>query len=101
MTMKKLEMAVSKNIKIHLLSEVFEKRNYSVADAYFYLNSLSGHVSFFYANLAAFLNSFLQVTAFVIYLTISDSQIFLVLVLGVIILFYPVRYLISKARVHA
>ena len=36
MTMKKLEFAVSKNIKVHLLSEVFEKRNYSVADAYFY-----------------------------------------------------------------
>ena len=54
MTMKKLEFAVSRNIKVHLLSEVFEKRNYSVADAYFYLNNLAGHVSFFYSNLAAF-----------------------------------------------
>ena len=98
MTMKKLEMAVSRNIKVHLLSEVFEKRNYSVADAYFYLNNLAGHVSFFYSSLAAFLNSFLQVTAFVIYLTISDSQIFFVFVLGMIILFYPVRFLINKAR---
>jgi len=29
------------------MEEVFEKRNYSVADAYFYLNTLSGHVAFF------------------------------------------------------
>ena len=98
MTMKKLEFAVSKNIKVHLLSEVFEKRNYSVADAYFYLNQLAGHVSFFYANLASFLNSLLQVLAFVIYLTITDSQMFLILMLGIVVLFYPVKFLITKAR---
>ena len=53
---------------------------------------------FFTQTLQPFLNSFLQVLAFVIYLTISDSQIFLILMLGIIILFYPVRFLITKAR---
>ena len=98
MTMKKLEMTVTRNIKVHLLSEVFEKRNYSVADAYFYINTLAGHIAFFYSNLTAFLNSFLQVSAFVVYLTLSDSEIFGVLLVGVLVLFYPVRYLIRKAR---
>tara|TARA_B100000029_G_scaffold435686_1_gene449839 strand:- start:2225 stop:3841 length:1617 start_codon:yes stop_codon:yes gene_type:complete len=98
MTMKKLEMTVTRNIKVHLLSEVFEKRNYSVADAYFYINTLSGHVAFFYSNLTSFLNSILQVSAFVLYLSVSDSEIFRILLIGIIILFYPVRYLIRKAR---
>ena len=40
-------MTVTRNIKVQLLTEVFEKRNYSVADAYFYLNQLSGHIAFF------------------------------------------------------
>ena len=57
MTMKKLEMRVTRNIKVHLLREVFEKRNYSVADAYFYIGQLAGHVSFFYGNLVGLPNS--------------------------------------------
>ena len=34
-TLKKLELGVQENLKVHLLKEVFEKRNYSIADAYF------------------------------------------------------------------
>ena len=30
MTLKKMEMNVTKNLKVHLMEEVFEKRNYSV-----------------------------------------------------------------------
>ena len=59
MTMKKLEMRVTRNIKVYLLKEVFDKRNYSVSDAYFYINQLAGHVSFFYGNLVGLANSVL------------------------------------------
>ena len=38
---KNLEFNVNLNKKTHLLNEVFEKRNYSVADTYFYVNTLS------------------------------------------------------------
>ena len=66
MTMKKLEMRVTRNIKVHLLREVFEKRNYSVADAYFY-GQLAGHVSLF-----GFASVF-QTIAYIAYLTIADA----------------------------
>jgi ABC-type multidrug transport system fused ATPase/permease subunit len=100
MTMKKLEMRVTRNIKVYLLKEVFDKRNYSVSDAYFYINQLSGHVSFFYGNLVGFANSFLQTVAFISYLTLADSNAFLAFGIGVIILFYPIRILIARSRKH-
>ena len=98
MTMKKLEMKVTLNIKVYLLQEVFDKRNYSVADAYFYINQLAGHVSFFYGNLVGLANSILQTVAYISYLTIADSQSFLAFGIGAVLLFYPVKVLISRAR---
>jgi len=98
MLMKKLEMSVTKNLKVNMLSEVFEKRNYSVADAYFYLNVLAGHVSFFYSSLVSFVNSILQSLAYIFFLTISDSSVFIVLLVGVTILFYPLKYLIQQSK---
>ena len=38
MSLKNLELSIQKNLKVYLVNEVFEKRNYSVADAYFYIN---------------------------------------------------------------
>jgi ATP-binding cassette subfamily B protein len=98
MTMKKLELRVTRNIKVYLLKEVFEKRNYSVADAYFYINQLAGHVSFFYGNLVGFANSIFQTIAYVLYLSTADSEAFLAFGVGVILLFYPIKFLISRAR---
>ncbi len=98
MTMKKLEMTVTKNLKVNLLEEVFDKRNYSVSDAYFYLNTLSGHVAFFYSSLVSFVNSTLQSIAYVVFLTVADSEVFLVLIVGVVLLFYPLKYLIRESK---
>ena len=53
-SLKKLELNVRQNLNVFLLREVFDKRNYSVADAYFYLNNLSGHISYFYSNLTIY-----------------------------------------------
>ena len=98
MTMKKLEMRVTRNIKVHLLREVFEKRNYSVADAYFYIGQLAGHVSFFYGNLVGFANSILQTVAYIFYLTVADASSFIAFGVGIVVLFYPIKILIGRAR---
>ena len=73
---EKLEINVKKNIQVYFLKEIFDKRNYSVADSFFYINTLSGHVSFFYSNVASFMNSFLQIIAFATYLIISTTNYF-------------------------
>ncbi len=96
--LKKLELDVQENLKVFLLTEVFEKRNYSVADAYFYINVLAGHVSFFYSNLASFLNSLLQIIAYLTYLIIADTNTIFTFFLGALIIFFPTKFLITRAR---
>ena len=45
--LKLLELEIGRNLKKRLLEEVFSKSNYSISDAYFYVNELTGHVTFF------------------------------------------------------
>jgi len=97
-TLKSMELRVQNNLKSFLLSEVFEKRNYSVADAYFYINTLAGHISFFYSSIAHFLNFLLQSIAFSIYLFSTDPTSISTFMLGILFLLYPLSYLIKKAR---
>jgi ATP-binding cassette, subfamily B, bacterial len=98
LSIKNLELSVQKNLKVHMLREVFDKRNYSVSDAYFYINILSGHISFFYSNITIFLNSFLQIFAYAAYLFLSDSRTISTFSIGAVILFFPARLLIKKSK---
>jgi ABC-type multidrug transport system fused ATPase/permease subunit len=98
MLLQKLELNVQKNIKLFLLSELFDKSNYSTADAYFFLNVLTGHISFFYSSLAGLVNNFLQIIAFTSYLLITDTQTIGAFVFGAILIFFPSKILISKSR---
>ena len=98
MILKNIEINVNKNLKIHILGELLEQKNYSTADSYFYLNILTTHISFFYSSFANFLNSFLQIIVYLTYLIISDSRSVLVLFIGIIVLFYPAKSLLLKAR---
>ena len=38
MILKNIEINVNKNLKIHILAELLEQKNYSTADSYFYLS---------------------------------------------------------------
>jgi len=96
--LKKLELKVTLNMRTYLLEEIFNRRNYSVADAYFYMNTLSGHIAFFYSNVASFINSLFQISAYLIYLVYTDSRTLFTFSIGLIILFYPIKTLIKKAR---
>tara|TARA_A100001011_G_scaffold358624_1_gene404513 strand:- start:2651 stop:4270 length:1620 start_codon:yes stop_codon:yes gene_type:complete len=98
MLLKALELNVRENINVFLLKEVFDKRNYSIADGFFYLNVLSGHISYFYSNLTNFINSTLQVFAFTIYLVISDIETVGTFGIGALLLYYPTKILLKKAR---
>ena len=42
--LKKIEYTVTKNLKEFILRRVFERRTYSISDAYFYTNDLNGHL---------------------------------------------------------
>ncbi len=98
MILKKIEFNVYKNLRLHLLSEIFDKRNYSTSDAYFYITTLSMHISYFYNSFASFLNSLLQIVAYGAYLFISDSRTVLTFGVGLIILYKPLRILLKRSK---
>ena len=96
--LRRIEYAVTKNLKEYILLRIFERRTYSISDAYFYTNDLSGHIGYFYSNVAAFLNSFLNIIVFSFYLVVSNFQVLLIFVGGLLILFFPIRELVIITR---
>ena len=94
--LKLLELRVQKNLKTYLLSEVFDKSNYSIADAYFFYKHPYRHIGYFYS--VSFLNFFIQTLAYLLFLIYSDQRTVITFGIGALILFLPSRYLILKAR---
>ena len=95
---KKLEQQVQMNLKNYILSQVFENRNFSTADTYYYVNTISTHIAFFYTSIANFLNFLLQTIAFTIYLFITEPKTITAFFIGILFLIYPIFFLIKKAR---
>ena len=95
---KKIELSVTVNLRTYLFSKMLEQKNFSTADSYYYINTLSAHIAFFYSNFAQFLNFTLQAGAYTIYLIISDIELIRFFALGLIILGFPVAKLISASR---
>jgi ABC-type multidrug transport system fused ATPase/permease subunit len=98
--LKKLELTVNKNLKEYFLEQIFEKRNYTVADSYFFINTLTMHISFFYSSFSNFLNGVFQILIFSLYLIISDINAVLIFGVGVIILTFPVKLILRKAKYY-
>ena len=95
-----LQLQVEKNLKLHILNEIYKKGNYSIADATFYINTLSGHLSYFYGALAAMANALIQIVVYSSFLIYADFQTISIFVLGGLIMYFPTRYLLRKARVY-
>ena len=96
-----LQISVEKNLRLHLLEEVFVRGNVSVSDAYFYVNTLSGQVGGFYSTLSVFFGSFIQIIVFSGYLLLSNLNIVLIFAGGVLILFIPTFLLTKLGRKYA
>lgn len=96
--LRNIELNVMKNLKVYLLGEIFDKKNYSTSDSFYYINTLSTHISFFYSNFASFLNSILQIGIYSSYLLLSDPEVVLYFGLGILVLIYPIQYLLKKSR---
>ena len=96
--LKKLEYNVQANLKIYMLEEIFKNRNYSTVDTYYYVNTLSNHISYFYSSIAMFLNFTLQSIAFTLYLFVTEPSTISAFLAGIVFLIYPIYYLIIKSR---
>jgi len=81
-----------------MLKQLFDNRNFSTADTYFYVNTLTVHISYFYASISSFLNFALQSIAFSSYLFFTEPKTISAFIVGIIFLIYPIYYLIKKSR---
>ena len=97
----RLQIDIERNLRTHLLEEVFTRGNVSISDAYYYVNTLSAQVGGFYSTLATFFGSFLQIIVFSIYLLLSNFQAVATFAIGSLILFLPTLYLTKLGRKYA
>ena len=58
---------IEQSLKVYLLKEVYKKGNYSLADATYYIETLSGHIACFFNAFTNVMSSFIQVIVFTIF----------------------------------
>ena len=93
-----IELIVDNDIKNHLVSEVFEKNNFSISDSLFFVNVLSQHISFFYSSFINFLVIFTQAIAYSAYLLLTNP-VFLLYMLAILAVgYFPIKILFGLAR---
>lgn len=95
---KDLQLRIGNSLKEHIFSSIFEKQNLSIADSYFYINTLAGHIAFFYSSISTFLNFLLQSIAFSIYLVISNPSDIGIFTFVIILLLKPITVFLKKSR---
>ncbi len=93
-----MQLEIDKNLKKYLINEVFDKGNYSTADAFFYVGQLSGHVAYFYTSVTFLLNISIQIIGYLLYLIIYNLDSFSFFILAGVLLIYPTKKLASLLR---
>ena len=69
--LKKIELDVLVNLRTYIFKKILKEKNYSRSDSFYYINTLCGHISFFYSSFAQLINHLLQAFAYGFYLVIS------------------------------
>ena len=101
MNVIRLKIDIEQNLRLHLMNEIFDKGNYSISDAYFYVNTISNQVASFYGTFATFLGAAFQIVAYSIYLLITNTNEVLVFFLGMLLLVFPTIYLTKLGRKYS
>ncbi len=89
---------IEKSVKVYLLKEVYKRGNYSVADATYYIESLSGHIAYFFNSFSNIMSSGIQVIIFISFLTYDSFEVLSTFGVLLIALYYPTKWLLSKGR---
>ncbi len=95
-----LSLRVQENLRLRMMKEMYSKGNYSISDAYLYVNTVSMHVSSFFKTISVFLNSLLQVIGYSVFLVYSDVNIVISILIGLLILYFPTKYLLKKGKYY-
>ena len=100
-TITSFQYEVEKTLRENLLSRIFENGNFSIADAYFYVNELSRQVGSFFSTFSIFFGSLIQLLIFSTYLLITNFNVVMFFLLGFFFLVIPTFYLTKLGRKYA
>jgi len=100
LNIEKLALDVIVSLRSYLMKEAFHKGNLSISDSYFYINQVSGHVSFFYRSFATFINTFVQIIGYSVFLFFSEPSVFSVFIFGGLVLMIPTRFFLKKGKYY-
>ena len=93
-----LSLNVQQNLRLRMMREMYSKGNYSISDAYLYVNTVSMNVSSFFKTISVFLNSLLQVIGYSVFLIYADFNVVVAIFLGILLLSFPTKYLLKKGK---
>ena len=94
-------LILKKSLRTNLLNDVFDRGNISIADAFYYTNTLSGQVASFYSSFSLFIGSFFQILIFTIYLMMNNLQAVIIFAIGSVVLILPTYFLMKmQEKLH-
>lgn len=100
MNIHKLRLSIEERLRSDFLNEIFLRGNFSISDSYFFINTLSVHISNFYQNIAMLFTNLLKIMLFTIFVSLTQ-ELPLYLIFVVILFLIPTRYLSKLNRKYS
>ena len=93
-----LALNVQENLKNNLIKQVFEKKNMSTSDIYYFINQVSTAIGQFYKSFSYFLNYFFQSGVYAVFLFVTKPNLFVIFLVGGIFIIGPTKYFVTKGK---
>lgn len=93
-----LALNVQENLKNNLIRLVFDKKNMSTSDIYYFVNQVSTAVGQFYKSFSYFLNYFFQSIVYTIFLFFTKPDLFIIFIVAGLIIVGPTKYFVKKGK---
>ena len=98
LNLKSLQLKVSESLKSFFIKETFEKSNFTISDASYFLNQLTDHISYFYGATSVVISSLLQMFVYIAFLFSTSLDAIKGFMLVGIFLIFPTIYFLKNSR---
>ena len=92
-----LALNVQQNLKNNLIQQVFEKKNMSTSDIYYFVNAVSTAIGQFYKSFSYFLNYFFN-RLFIQYFIYNKPDLFIIFIIAGVFIVGPTKFFVSRGK---
>ena len=93
-----LSLNIQQNLRNSLIKQVFEKKNMSTSDIYYFVNNVSLAIGQFYKSFSYFLNYFFQSFIYAIFLFVTKPDLFVIFIVASIFIIGPTKYFVTRGK---